>query len=225
MSSALRPEFGPSLPTLAGPRWRKLSRPARGLAVLLAVVLIAFPLVFARLHGQTAPLLPEVVTAPVAFNLAHKAALSRVPPPPGALLALSTVPGTPVAQRFVVRPFRLPAHPGDLSVGLMLGADALARQMARSDPDFVFRGDGRVRVNFLPGYAFSYQTLRDGKRVLGKRYVLVPEAADGQPQPTAGADLTLESGRSAGVPNVDAIGMNGALKTPLRSFRFGTERP
>jgi hypothetical protein len=39
------------------------------------------------------------------------------------------------------------------------------------------------------------------------------------------ADIDLRAARSPAIPNVDAIGNNGVLKTPLRSFRFGTARP
>ena len=33
------------------------------------------------------------------------------------------------------------------------------------------------------------------------------------------------SARSPAVPRADAVAANGALKTPYRSLRFGTERP
>jgi hypothetical protein len=54
--------------------------------------------------------------------------------------------------------------------------------------------------------------------------LVVPDVEDGPP-PRAGVDLDLRTARSAVVPNVDSVGRNGALKLPLTSFRFGTERP
>jgi len=36
--------------------------------------------------------------------------------------------------------------------------------------------------------------------------------------------MELESTPAAGTPNADEIGNHGALKTPLRSFRFGEDR-
>ena len=53
---------------------------------------------------------------------------------------------------------------------------------------------------------------------------MLPDTEDG-PQPREGLDLDLRAARSLAVPSVDAVGRNGALKLPLASFRFGTERP
>ena len=43
--------------------------------------------------------------------------------------------------------------------------------------------------------------------------------------PREGLDLTMLSERSPATPKADAVAANGPLKTPLRSLRFGTQRP
>jgi hypothetical protein len=45
------------------------------------------------------------------------------------------------------------------------------------------------------------------------------------PPPSTGLDITMLSARSPAIPRADAVAANGALKTPYRSVRFGTERP
>ena len=40
-----------------------------------------------------------------------------------------------------------------------------------------------------------------------------------------GAGFTVLCARSPTIPDVDAVGSNGPMKQPYRSFRFGTERP
>jgi len=45
------------------------------------------------------------------------------------------------------------------------------------------------------------------------------------PPPKAGLDVTLQAQRSGAVPSADAVGLNGALKTSLRSLRFGAQAP
>jgi hypothetical protein len=40
-----------------------------------------------------------------------------------------------------------------------------------------------------------------------------------------GADILITAPRSPAIVRADDVGRNGGLKTALRSFRFGTERP
>ena len=55
----------------------------------------------------------------------------------------------------------------------------------------------------------------------GRVILLVPD----EPGVREGAQIEMLVTRSPAVPRADAVGANGPLKTPLRSFRFGTERP
>jgi hypothetical protein len=218
--AAVRPEYGPSLAALAGPRWRALPPRTRlaiaALAALVVVALLAF-----AVRGSTDDRRPIVVRGPIAFNLLAGPGLERVAAHPGELLRLESDGSRRDRQTYVVRPLRLPAYRGDLSAGFLAATATTTQEMGRADPAFVYRGEGRARVNDLPGYQLLYVTSRDGRTVYGRRVLLVPD----EPGARSGVVITLEADRSPAVPNVDAVGNNGLLKTPLRSFRFGTERP
>jgi hypothetical protein len=217
--SVVRPEFGPTLPELLGPRVRALPRPlVWALAALAAAAVAALAWAVVRPAPGRETL---VVHRPVAFNILAPTGLRRVAPRAGEVLRLETPAGAADPQTYAVRPLRLPAYRGDVSATLTLLSVALVDEMQRTIPGFVWRGDGKARINDSPGYQIVYQA-RDGARTFyGRRVLLMP----GTPAPREGVDLDLRSARSPAVPTVDAVGANGLLKLPLRSFRFGTERP
>jgi hypothetical protein len=216
--SVVREEFGPTLPDLLG---RRLGVPARmlwlGLAVagVVAVAIVAW-LMLRPTPGQT----PVVVRHPVAFNLIYTDALRRAAPRAGEALRLEARSGP--LQSFAVRPLRLPSYNGDVNATLALLSATLIDDMRAQYPGFVWRGDGRVNINKQPGYQILFQARIDGHTVYGKRVLLV---VGPDPPPRTGADITILARRSTAVPTVDAVAANGALKTPYRSFRFGTDRP
>jgi hypothetical protein len=218
--STVRPEYGPTLVELARPRWRRLPRGLRialsagaGVVVLLAALAV--------LRSATADRHGVVVTKPFAFNLAFQPGIERVAPHRGEALRLQSIPSRSDLQSYVVKPLHLPPYRGDVSAGFLIATATMADQMHAADPNFLYRGEGRARVNNLPGYQLLFVTKQDGKTVFGRRVLLVPD----QPGARDGADITLKSTFSAAVVNVDAVGNNGLLKMPLRSFRFGTEHP
>ena len=217
--SVVREEFGPTLPELLGQRLHVPARTIwRVLAALgLIVVLVLAWLVFVRgTPGQAG----IVVHKPVAYNLIHTDALHRVAPRSGETLRLQTSAGPP--QSFAVRPLRLAPYKGDVSATLTLLSARLIQQMQAQYPGFLWRGDGRVNINQQPGYQIVFQTTLGGRTTYGKRVLLVPGPA---PPPTAGLDITMLAARSPAIPQADAVAANGALKTPLRSVRFGATRP
>ena len=64
---------------------------------------------------------------------------------------------------------------------------------------------------------------RRGRTTFGRRTLLLP---GGDTPPHEGVDIMMMAGRSPAIPRVDAVASTaGALKTAIRSFRFGTERP
>jgi hypothetical protein len=216
--SVVRPEFGPTLPELLGPRVRALPRAARiALAALVvaAVVVVAWLLV--RGEGGRSGV---VVREPVAFNLVYSDALRRVAPRVGESLRLRSRSGAP--QNLAVRPLRLAPYRGDVSAALTILASRLIDEMRASIPGFVARGEGRVNVNKQPGYQIVFQARIGGRTTYGKRVLLV---AAPDPPPREGVDITMLAARSGAVPSVDAVAAGGALKTAYRSFRFGEDRP
>ena len=124
-------------------------------------------------------------------------------------------------ERFSVRPITLPPYTGDPAGVEPIVASGLIRQMRREDPGFVLRSEGRTRINQQPGYQIQFQTRVGGRLAFGRRTMLFAD----EPGVRQGADITLVSVRSPTIPNVDAVGSNGPLKQPYRSFRLGAERP
>jgi hypothetical protein len=220
--SVVRPEFGPTLPELLGPRIRALPRAARlGLAATAALVVVVLAVVVLRGAEDNRP--QAVVREPIAYNLIYPAPLARVRPHAGETLRLETAPGTTAPQSLAVKPFRLPPYHGDSTGILTLMSATMITRMASTYPGFVWRGDGRVNYNRQPGYEILFQARIGGRTTYGRRTMLVP---GGDAPPREGVDITMLAARSPAIPRVDAVGSaSGALKTAIRSFRFGTERP
>ena len=222
--SVVRPEFGPTLPELLAPRVRALPRAAQiALAVLAALVVAgAVYVVVHRREADERPL--AVVRSPIAYNLLYTAPLERVAPRGRETLRLQTPAGASAPQSFTVTPYKLPPYKGDATGILTLQSANMITQMRRTIPGFVWRGDGRVNYNRQPGYEILYQAKIDGRTTYGRRTILLP---GGDTPPHEGVDIWMVAARSDTTPRVDAVGAtNGtALKTAIRSFRFGTERP
>jgi len=217
VTSLVRPELGPSLPAVirALPRWALLALGALALLVVLGLAGVAA--LRDNVHTATA-----VVAQRPAFNLIWREnQLRRVAPGPGERLRLETPEGSDAPQRFVVRALQLPSYRGEAGGEFPLFAAGLSDDLRAALPGFQPRGEGRTRVNELPGYQIVFQTKLGGRTAYGKRVLLLPD----EPGAREGADLELISTRSKGIPRPEAVGANGALKTPLRSFRFGTQRP
>lgn len=217
--SVVDPAFGPTLPEIVGPRWRALPRAARA-AIVLATALVV-PAVAVLVLGGGEKRHEVVVRGPITFNLVHPDSLQRVEPAAGELLRLERRPGSGPALRYTVRPVRIPAYRGDINAFLPLYTSGLVAAAAERDPAFALRGEGRVRINELPGYGYVFQTRLRGRTAYGRRLLLFPD----EPGVRLGADVLLLAERSPSVPRADAVGNGGPLKTALRSLRFGTERP
>jgi hypothetical protein len=216
----VKPEYGPSLPALmrTWPRPRRLAVTA----ALALVVVVAVALAVLRVVRNDANTSVAVVQGPPAFNLIWRNDLKRVAPNPGELLRLENRSGAGLLQRFLVRPLHLAPYRGDVFGVLPLYAATVTMREIRQDyPDAIERGEGKARINELPGYQVIFQTNVGGHVAYGRRILLLPD----EPGVREGAQLEMLVTRSPAVPRADAVGGNGPLKTPLRSFRFGTERP
>jgi hypothetical protein len=215
--SAVRPEFGPTLPELLGPRIRAWPRAVRVALVVLAalvVVVLAWAL-FLRGEGAKAKR-AVIVRAPVAFNFVYRSPFRKETPLAGELARVGSKD-----QSFSVRQLSLPAYRGDAAGFLPLYAATLETQMAKDLPGFAWRSDGRANINKQQGFEIVFQFRRsDGTRMYGRRILLLPTVTS-----RLGADIWAVAPRSPAVVRADDVGHNGGLKTALRSFRFGTERP
>ena len=216
----VRPEFRPTLPELLGPRMRRLGRAGTIVVGLAALVLVIALVALGSSSGDGTKVL--VVRGPVTFNLKYDPArLERATPSAGDSLLLRTLASDKDPERFSVRPITLPPYTGDPAGVEPIVASRLIREMRRADPQFVLRSEGRTRINQQPGYQIQFQTRVDGRLAFGRRTILFAD----EPGVRDGADVTLISARSPTIPNADAVGSNGPLKQPYRSFRLGAERP
>jgi hypothetical protein len=223
-SLQVKPEFGPSLPELAGPGWRRLPRAARAAAVALALAVVV-ALAALRFGGgaEERTVVVEERGAP-AFNLRHGTALARVDPAAGGLLRLEQRRSGEVVGAFAARGLRLPAYRGSVGGVYPVVAERLIADLRRRYTDFEVADEGRVRINEAPGYGIGYRARRDGRRVWGRTILVVPFTDP--PEPVRdGLRLDLVASPGSGVSNASDVGAVGQLKLPLRSLRFGTEAP
>lgn len=207
----------PTLPEL-------LSGVPRRLVIALAVLagLLLAGLVAARLAPGEAP---QVVVhrGEPPFNFIHGERLRPVAPgPAGELVALEERRGELFIQSFGVRAVALPAHrPGFVGGVMPIVGDGEIEALARRFEDFELIAEGKARINEMPGYQVIFRA-RLGERRLYGRVVLLPEPVPGSPRAVA---LELIGTPVSGAANARDVGNNRVLKLPLRSFRFGVERP
>lgn len=211
----VKPEYGPTLPELLVRLPGRL-RWALAAAVAVAVLAVA-GVVIASGENEKA----VVVREPVTFNLVYDgdSGLRRISQP-GALLALERTRGDLFLDSYVVRELRLPAYEGAASGILPVYAEGVLRDLRRRYDGFRLEVEGRTRINNGLGYQVLFRAQRDGRTLFGRHLMLVPEEPVGLRQ---GVVIELTSTPSA-TPNLAATGNTSVLKTPLRSFRFGTER-
>lgn len=212
--SAVKPQYGPTLVQLLAPRSLAVRAGAAALAVLLVAVVVAIAL--ATRPDETFVLEHE----PVTFNLVYGPQMRRVPRA-GSVLALEHERAGLFLDSYVVRPLMLPRYRGAAGGMLPLYADGYIDRLRRRYRGFEFVGEGRTRINNGIGYAVTFRFKRDGRTIFGRHELLVEEVPDGQRR---GVVIELESTVAAGTPNAEEIGNHGALKTALRSFRFGEDR-
>ena len=206
---AVRPEFGPTLPELLSGRskaWRYAL--IGGYVVVLVVVLYLL-----LLRGD--PTSTDVHKGGnVPFQLTYDAALKSKTPIGDERLRLEGTRGRLVT----VDPLELPAYNGQSDGFLPVYAETLIPEMQKQYKDFELRREGRTSVNRIPGYEIVFQyTTEEGKTAYGRRILLLNSYSAGARD---GVDVLLLEGRSSVVPNADAVGAAGSLKTLLRSFRF-----
>ena len=213
--SIVRPEFGPTLPELAGPRLRALPVAARVVLAILAALVVLAVLWALLLRGGNKNEHVVLVRRPIAFNFLERAPLHKQAPRAGELARVS---GRGLSA--AVRELRLPPYRGDSAGQLPVLASLVEARMGRTLPGFLWRSESRANYNTFQGYEIVYQYHGAHGLTYGRRIFLLPE-----PTARQGVDITVEAPRSAAVVKADDVGHNGALKTALRSFRFGTERP
>jgi hypothetical protein len=211
----IKAEYGPTLLQLLAPR----SLAVRvGAAVLAALIVLGAALVVITSRGDETALL---VRKPVTFNLVYGKQWHRVSTP-SALVALRNTGASGLfLDAYTIRDLELPAYRGVAGGMLPVYADGYVREISRRYKSFEQIGEGRARINNAIGYEVTFRARLGTRRLYGRHYLLVEEEPAGQRR---GVVIELESTPAAGTPSAIEIGNHGALKTPLRSFRFGEDR-
>jgi hypothetical protein len=226
-------EHRPTLADLARPRLARLPRWARWslAAVALLVVLVVAWRILAG--GDTGT--HYVQCTPLAFNFHYSGTLHQVAARAPELVRLERRRDGLFLDSFAVEPLSLPPFGGEVSGALPAYAVEEIAALHRRFPQFELLREGKSRLNQVPGYEVQFQA-RLGKRRLYGRDVLLPAPAPNEDLANPSEVLHNERARNgvrilllatpaSGVTRVRDVGAHGLLKTPFRSFRFGTEGP
>ena len=186
-------------------------------AVLAVLGLLALALLVALTRGASQDGTRVLVNADgFDFNLRYQDQFQRLDPAAGELLRLER----PELDSFVVEPLELPAYKGDVGGILPIVAarelDALKQRFPAMEPV----EEGKTRINQAVGYTLAFRVSRR-PRVYG-RLTLLPQPVPGA---RTGVKLLMLATPKAGAGKARDVGTSGRLKTPYRSFRFGTGEP
>lgn len=211
----IKAEYGPTLLQLLAPRPLAVRLAAAALA--LAIVLGAAVIAITSRPDENVVLLRE----PVTLNFSYGDQWDRVQRP-GALVALRNVGERGLLlNAYAIRDLKLPPYRGVVGGMMPVYAVDYVRKISGRYKEFEAVSEGRARINNAIGYEVTFRARLGTRRLYGRHYLLVEEEPDGLRR---GVVIELESTPAAGTPSADEIGNHGALKTPLRSFRFGEDR-
>jgi hypothetical protein len=210
--TVVAPEHRPTLREELAP----LPAPARW--AVLGVLVLALVAIVVALNGGGSGTDGRVIVRerPVAFNLRVPPGMSQLDPGPGEWVHLERKG----QDSIVIEPLALPAYKGDVGGILPIVAARELDALKRRFPDLEPVEEGKARINKAAGYSLSFRVSRS-PRMYG-RLVLLP-----QPVPGArdGVKMLLLATPDGGAGKATDVGTRGQLKTPYRSFRFGTEAP
>jgi hypothetical protein len=185
------------------------------IAAIAVLALLALAAVVLLAGGTAAPDGTRVVVEePIAFNLRYPDGMERIED--DALFHLRR----PGKDEFIVEPLELPTYRGDVGGILPVEASRELDRLKTRYPDLELVEEGKVRINRVAGYSLSFRVSRSPRQY--GRLVLLPEPVPGTRR---GVKLLLLASPAGGANKARDVGTSGAVKTPYRSFRFGTEGP
>ncbi|MDX6662300.1 MAG: hypothetical protein QOG09_402 [Solirubrobacterales bacterium] len=171
--------FGPTLPQLLRPAWRR-SHPALRLLLIAAAAVVLIGLALALRHGRGASFSYGGAEGP-AFSFRYKG-LHRAPPAAAELARLEQSDGSGLLRRLSVRSIEIEARREPISTTLPFAAARVVRSDGSAHAGFSPIAEGRTRLAVVEGreaYMVAY-TARgagaapDGHAWIGK-LLLVPE--------------------------------------------------
>lgn len=219
MTALVKPEFGPTLPEMAGPRLRALPRWAPWAAGAVSVLIVA--LAVAGWLVVRTPTRTIEVKSPVAFSITYPTeSLRRLPASGTEVVRLASPPGTPNPVELDISRVELPPFTGQREAIFPLVSERIIAQMRREDPNFVVRGEQAVNYNGQAGYQIYYQTERGGKTWYGRRVLLFSDNL----QDRVGVDLNAQALRpdNAGPKTVWEVAQADPLLRTLRSVQLAS---
>jgi hypothetical protein len=195
---------------------RRARRPVIAVLVLIVIAVLALLVRKSEQPGTHV----VVKRGPVAFNLRYTGPLKRIPAGPGELLHLEWRKQGVVQASFVVEPLKLPAYTGDVSGAYPIQAtkdqDALRARFPAMEPV----EEGKARVNTVAAYSSTFRASRS-PRLYGRVVLLAAPTPGGRD----GVRIVMLQTPDGGADVADDVAAHGILKTPYRTFRFGTEGP
>jgi hypothetical protein len=210
----LKPQYGPTLGRLLAPRWHAAPRVARGAVIatggglVVLAVAAALTLLPARIsYGGVAP-----------FHFSYRG-LYRTTPALGEYVQVQRRSGGRLEDSFAVSPLRLPPYEGGLSGELPLYASSYIRELGAKYRGFVLRGEGKTRVNTVPGYNVLYTATIEGREMYGRDVLLLPERPGGRDGVVI--EMLTSPGASSQVTSPLEVASAGVLEKPLETFTFG----
>ena len=209
------PEFRPTLREALAHR-----RPATRWAILAVLAVVALGLLAWGLAPKKKGVHYVHESAPV-FNLRYADAFNRLRPQRGEFLHIRRKARGRVVDSFSVSRLELPPYRGDVGGLLPVYAERVLAELRAAYPGLRLIEEGKARVNLVAGYSILFRVGRGRDRMFG-REVLLPEP---KPGARGGVRMALRTWKGSGVSMPRELGARGALKTPYRSFRYGTEAP
>ena len=216
MPSTVRPEFGPTLPAIGGPKWHAMGRAPRAAIIVAGLFVVAVAAFL--LTGGASPLRTVEVAAPVPFHLEYNpSSLQQLVAVRPQSLRLASPNRVQLGQTVTVQPLHLAPYSGSIGGVLPLTAARLTQQMSRADRSFAVRTEGSVVLNDQPGYEITFQTAVRGMVVFGRRVLLFPA----QPGARAGIDVLMTAFQGPAAPIPNSVGERAPLRDVYQSLSVG----
>lgn len=210
-SIPLKPQYGPTLGKLLGPRWRSASPVARAIAIAIAVGLLALAV------GAVLSLLDAGYSqgGRVPFSFKYRG-LHRTAPDPGGYVKVSRRSNGRLEDSYAVAPLLLGRYRGSVTGELPLFAAGYTRALAERFSGFRLEGEGKTRISStLGGYEVLYSAIVDGRKTYGRDVMLLPAKRGAR----EGVIVEMLSSQPASVSK--PVASSGVLETPLKTFAFG----